>query len=94
MIWQDIAFTIGSIIFIIALMPAVLNERKPPLLTSLSTASVLSVFSVCYYTLDLYFAGTAALITAIIWYLLALQVYAEEQETKEYNDTRGKIDFL
>lgn len=76
MIWQEVIFTVGSLIFIAALIPALRSEEnKPPISTALITASVLSAFALAYVTLELYYASTTTAITAGIWYALAVQQY-------------------
>lgn len=63
----DTVFSVGSIVFILALVPALLHrEQSPPASTGLLTGGVLAAFSVTYATLDLWypFATSAALSAA------------------------------
>jgi hypothetical protein len=72
--WQDVAITIGTVIFVIALVPSILSKDKPAVPTSMMTGSVLVVFTVVYISLALWFSAIATGVTAILWYILALQV--------------------
>lgn len=55
--WQDLVLTIGSLIFVIALIPSVKGRDKPTFWTSALTGSVLVTFVIVYATLDLWFAA-------------------------------------
>lgn len=72
-IMADLIFAIGSIVFILALIPSVRGEAKPDLKTSLTTGSVLAVFAITYFTISFWFAGITTLITAAMWFALAFQ---------------------
>lgn len=71
--WQDYVIAVGSIIFVIALIPSVLGKHKPALSTSLLTGTVLLVFAMTYLTLSLWFAAITTTLTATLWYVLAVQ---------------------
>lgn len=71
--WQDIVLTVGQIIFIIALIPAIRNKQKPPFLTNILNAFVLFCFGVVYITLSLWFAAVTTCIVAILWLVLTVQ---------------------
>jgi uncharacterized protein with PQ loop repeat len=73
MTWQDLVMTIGTIIFIIALLPSVLSKDKPAISTSVLTGSVLGVFVVVYYSLNLYTAAFTNTISSAMWFVLAFQ---------------------
>lgn len=85
MIWQDIAFMAGGIVFIPSLLFCIYNRNKPPIRTSLPTGIVLAVFSICYATLGLWLAFVATLLTSILWFVISYQVY------KERNEKRGNV---
>ena len=71
--WQEIAFSVGSVLFALALLPSVLSEHKPEWHTSLLTASVLTVYVVAFWTMQQpYAAGTGA-VTAALWWTLFVQ---------------------
>ena len=71
--WQDIVLTIGQIIFIIALIPAIKNKQKPPFLTNILNALVLFCFAIVYITLSLWYAAITTCIVAILWLVLSVQ---------------------
>ena len=79
--WQDYVIAVGSIIFIIALMPTVLSKEKPHLSTSLMTGTVLMVFAITYLTLRLWFAAITTALTSLQWFVLAVQKYLQKSAT-------------
>jgi hypothetical protein len=80
MLWQDWVFTVGNIIFAVALLPSVFGKNKPEVTTSLMTGVVLLIYSFTQFTLSLWFSSFTTLITACIWLLLAFQKKRNEQE--------------
>lgn len=77
MMWQDYILTIGSVVFSVALVPAVLAREKPPLSTSAPTFFFLYLFSFVYATLTLWMSALTAFITATLWLILAIQRYRQ-----------------
>ena len=71
--WQDIVLTIGSWIFIIALIPTLRDREKPQLSTSVVTGTVLLVYAFVYATLGLWISVVSTSALAIAWLVLALQ---------------------
>lgn len=72
--WQDYIFFVGSLLFIIALVPALFVAAKPPMVTAAVTAAVLYVFSFTYITMKFKLSAAVTAVTATIWLLLALGV--------------------
>src|SRR5689334_10454785 len=72
--WQDTAMTVGSIIFIVALLPTVFSQNKPPISTSLITGFTLGIFAVSFGSLDLWYSCITESIVAILWLVIAAQV--------------------
>ena len=72
---QDIIFSVGSLIFIFALLPMLKMpwDQKPAVFSALTTALVLTVFGFTYATIDFKFASVTTFITAGLWYTLAWQ---------------------
>jgi hypothetical protein len=70
---QDIILAIGSFVIVLAVIPSVISDRKPALLTSLPTSVVLFVFAGVYFSLQLWFTSVMAAITAGLWMVLAIQ---------------------
>jgi hypothetical protein len=73
---QDFILTVGSVIFLIALLPMLQATEKPVIKTSLTTGIVLCVFSATYASLELYFSAVMTLLSGGIWLTLAWQKYA------------------
>jgi hypothetical protein len=70
--WQDTVLTIGTMIFIIALLPSVFGSAKPAAMTSLMTGTVLAIFAVTYTMLPdpLWFAAVTTATTSTVWFVL------------------------
>ncbi|MDO8620333.1 MAG: hypothetical protein Q7R64_03230 [bacterium] len=80
MMWQDIVFSVGQWIFIIALIPSLLSKEKPALSTSLMTGTVLAVFAFTYSTLSLWTASVSTVLSAGTWFVLAVQKYNSDRK--------------
>lgn len=74
--WQDLALSIGQIIFVIALLPSILSQDKPALITSVVNSVVLYTFALIDVTIPLYLTGVTVAATALGWTVLAYQKYA------------------
>ncbi len=70
---QDFILTAGSLVFIAALIPTILGKGKPEISTSLTTGSVLVVFSGVYISLDLWFSACTTFVTSLCWFMLTIQ---------------------
>jgi uncharacterized membrane protein len=75
LMWQDYIFTIGSLFFIVGLIPALRSVDKPPVKTSLITGFWLAVFALTYISLGLYLSMVVTAITSFCWFTLAWQKY-------------------
>lgn len=82
MIWQDLVVTIGTIIFIFALIPSIISKDKPAMLTSFLTAAVLSGFVVVYISFSMTFAAVANVITTLMWFTLGFQKLLQPYKSK------------
>lgn len=71
--WQDIVLGAGSLILAAALLPSIFSKHKPALWTSVLTGAVLTTFAVTYSSLRLWYAATTTLLTALLWFTLAVQ---------------------
>jgi hypothetical protein len=76
--WQDYVISVGSFFFIVALIPSIISKDKPSLLTSVTTALILFIFSMTYVSLSLWFAATTTAGTSICWSILAMQKYRQK----------------
>jgi len=72
LIWQDYVIAAGSIIFVLALLPQLIecyHGGKINVISATLTASVLGVFCVVYASLGLWLAAVP--FTAVVWGLIA-----------------------
>lgn len=83
MIWQDFVFTIGAWTFIIALLPAIFGNNKPPASTSLINGLVLIFFSIAYFSFELWLSAVSAALLALAWLLLGWQKYSKKFDEKK-----------
>jgi hypothetical protein len=79
MSWQDLVLSTGTVVFIFALLPSIFSTDKPAVATSLSTGSVLAVFTFVYFSLELWFGAATTSITAVLWFVLAIQKYKSQK---------------
>lgn len=80
-VWQDAVLTTGSVVFLLALFPSLRNEKaKPAMLTSVLTGWVLLVYAVVYASLSLWFSVITTVVTAILWFILAMQKYKQGKQ--------------
>ena len=73
--WQDWVITIGQIIFIIALIPTVRGDDKPPVSTSVVTGIVLLTFSIAQYSLGLTTSTFTSIILGLSWLYVGYQKF-------------------
>ena len=78
MTWQDFVFTFGAWFFVAALVPVIFAKDKPPLFTSLSTGSILGVYAIALWSLDLTLAAVSEVALTAAWFLLAIQKRIKE----------------
>lgn len=71
--WQDAILTLGTLVFLVALIPTLVGDAKPSPLTSLLTGSVLLVFAATYLTLGLHFASITTAATGTVWLVILWQ---------------------
>lgn len=73
--WQDLIFSAGNLYFAGALIPTILGDEKPKLLTSLMTGFGLAAGSYAFLTLPvpLWLTGATQLIQSSAWFVLATQ---------------------
>lgn len=76
---NDLVFTIGSFIFLLALIPSLRSKDKPNKKTSILTALVLYAFTINYISLGLYMSSVVGFATASCWLALYIQVRIRER---------------
>ena len=82
MTWQDIVFSVGSWIFIIALIPSLISKDKPPVSSSLLTGSVLLIYALTYTTLHFWLTVASTGLLAIAWLMLAIQKFLANRRAR------------
>ena len=82
---NDLTFTIGSIVFLVALIPSLTSEYKPNKTTSISTAAVLYAFTLNYISLGLYMSSVVGFATACCWLALYIQVKRRERSESSFS---------
>ena len=75
MVWQDIVIAVCQLCFLPAMLPTLLGPDKPALSTSVLNALIVAVITVCFATLQLWFAVGTGTVTVLIWLTLAVQKY-------------------
>ncbi|HZX49578.1 MAG TPA: hypothetical protein VFE94_00300 [Candidatus Paceibacterota bacterium] len=83
MAWQDIVFSIGSWVFVFALLPSVFSKDKPAFSSSITTATVLTVFVFTYASLGLWLTAVSAGLLTLTWCVLAIQKFLMNQKVKK-----------
>ena len=74
--WQDLALTVASVIFIIALIPTVLSAvQKPALSTSVMNAAVSTGIAIVYLSLHLWFAAATTGANGFLWLVIGAQTW-------------------
>lgn len=91
MLYNDVIFAVGSILFTLALVPLLLSAyhrgcEKGVMWSAILTASILSVYSLNYADLGLYLAAIPH--TAIMWWCIAYFAYKGRNKNKVTNETR------
>lgn len=77
MTWQDLALTVASLVFIVALIPTVLSaNQKPALSTSIMNAVVSASIAIVYVTLHLWFAAATTGLNGVLWLAIGIQTLA------------------
>lgn len=80
MVWQDVVLTVGAVLFIIALIPAVRSREKPSIFTSFLSAAVLTSFEVVYISLEFWFALIVNGCLATLWFIIGLQKLSQSHK--------------
>lgn len=71
--WQDIIFAVGSIVFTIALIPAIVEKRYPPVSTCILTGFMIGIYAVTDLTLSLWFSAITSAISALLWIWMGIK---------------------
>ena len=74
--WQDYVLTTVQVFFCLTLIPMLLAEKKPPLMSSIPTGLAIFVSVAVFITLHLWFAAVSSAIVGIQWLALAWQEWS------------------
>lgn len=70
--WQDLVFTFGTVVFTVALIPALKQKMYPPKSTCFITAAMLVLYTVTEVTMDLWLSAATTLMSTIMWFILGV----------------------
>ncbi len=73
MLWQDVVFTFGQLVFFISLIPTILAKEKPAFLTWRGTSVVLTIYIPTLWTLGLYVSVVFTIILTSAWWAVTYQ---------------------
>jgi threonine/homoserine/homoserine lactone efflux protein len=90
MTWQDLVLTVGTFIFILALLPSILSKDKPALSSSLITGAVLVIFVLTYLSLSFWLTAFAVALNSLTWLTLAYQKYHATRKESSPTNHEGK----
>jgi len=83
MTWQSFVLGGVSIVFAVALVPAVAKKQGPPLISCIMTGLGMTAIIICYITLGgLGFAGASTSVTAALWWILAWQEFSRTRRIR------------
>lgn len=77
--WQDLVFSIGNLVFAIALIPSLISKNKPAFTTSFIIGLVLIAFAVAYASMNMWLSLVMVTISAGLWLILAYQKYRQDR---------------
>lgn len=75
--WQDVVFTVGTVLFSVALLFSVRSEHKPAVGTSLMNVFIIASFIIAYWSMELYYAALTNLLTFTLWAILFFQKWSK-----------------
>lgn len=73
MTWQDVVITLGSLAFILALLPAIIKGPRPPKSTSALTGAWLLLYAGTYATMGLLWSSVTVGVLGALWFILFYQ---------------------
>lgn len=90
--WQDSVIALCQLAFLPSMIPTLVGKDKPALITSIMNALIVSIITLTFVTLDLWFSVFTGSVTVGIWTVLAVQkwridrklISARRTETTEF----------
>ena len=71
--WQDIVIMVSCFGFAIALIPSIIERRKPADSSCIFTIILLALLAVCFATLGLWLSCTAEVVAILAWILVLIR---------------------
>lgn len=71
--WQDTVIAACQLAFLPSMIPTLIGKDKPAFSTCVMNAVIVSIITLTFVTLDLWFSVVTGSITASIWVILAIQ---------------------
>jgi D-alanyl-lipoteichoic acid acyltransferase DltB (MBOAT superfamily) len=81
--WQDTVIALCQLAFLPSMIPTLLGKDKPALSTSIANAIIVSIITMTFVTLQLWFSVITGTTTASIWAILAVQKYKQRHNSHE-----------
>jgi threonine/homoserine/homoserine lactone efflux protein len=75
MIW-DIVVANVQVVFVVAMLPSLVSDKKPHVWSSAITAAGLGVMTVAFFNMEIYFTAATTFLGALVWWILYLQEIA------------------
>lgn len=77
--WQDAVFAIGSVMFIVSLLPSFFARSYPDSKTSFLTFIVLTAYTFAQFSMEFIFAGVFTAVLAFEWFVLGVVKQLQER---------------
>lgn len=71
--WQDTVIAICQLMFLPSMIPTLRGKDKPAISTSIMNGIIVTVITLTFVTLSLWFSVITGATTALIWFTLAVQ---------------------
>jgi len=77
--WQDWVFAIGSVGFIVSLIPVFLTKSYPTSVTSIATSAILATFAWTQHSLNLDYAAATSAVLSFTWLMIAARRQVQDR---------------
>ena len=81
--WQDWVIAACQWGFALALVPTLLGDQKPEVVTALMTAILAAVVAVTLFTIPLFWAAIATASTSVIWFVITVQSVRQKRQKRQ-----------
>jgi hypothetical protein len=87
--WQDTVIALCQLAFLPSMLPTLVGKDKPALPTCIMNAIIVSVITLTFVTLGLWFSVVTGTITAGIWAVLAVQKWQIDKRLVPTSSTKS-----